>query len=254
MVIRRKRLFWLALAGCVIGLSFIIIPPYRTYCEGHYSNDYYCAIYKILAALFSFIDEHEGAFTVLATIAIAWFTLSLRRATNELGNVSIAIADRQEKDIKILQRAYIVVEPYGIDTFVEGKDVLGYIGIRNAGRLPATQVRWFTRLTLSNSYQWNGFKDEPFEGDNILAPGTIMREGSSTVTEQDIAKITGGDGKYLYVWGTVEYFDGFDEKRATHFCHRYHWSRNRQKTVGAIVRHRIMKKYGRHHIYGNSAT
>jgi hypothetical protein len=81
-----------------------------------------------------------------------------------------------------------------------------------------------------------------------------MREGSTSILLEDIQDVTGGDGQYLYVWGEIEYLDGFGERRCTWFCHRYHWARNRIKVEGTIIRYRISRKYGRHHIHGNNAT
>ena len=84
MLIRRKRLFWFGAGLFVVGFAFLIFPPYSAYCEGHHANDYYCYAYKLAVTLSALVEAHSGAFTALATIAIAWFTLTLKRSTDKL--------------------------------------------------------------------------------------------------------------------------------------------------------------------------
>jgi hypothetical protein len=188
------------------------------------------------------------------TLALDLLTFVLAAATIGLGIITGAGIRNQSNETRILQRAYIVAEPYGIDTFTDGKQIIGYTGIRNAGRVPATELRWFSRLTPSNSGKWNETIPQTFEGCNILAPGTLMREGSKTALHEKIRDLTGGGGKFLYVWGEIEYLDGFGKRRRTQFCHRYNWARNREEPGRLPTRFRISRKYGRHHIHGNSAT
>jgi hypothetical protein len=54
---------------------------------------------------------------------------------------------------------------------------------------------------------------------------------------------------FLYVWGKVEYSDGFDKPRHTRFCHRYPC---RMHDPNGFPR--IEKKYARYHQHGNDAT
>jgi hypothetical protein len=84
MLIRRKPLFYVACCGVLVGLALLIFPPYSAYCESEYANNYYCTAYSVASALSTFVDTHNGAFTALATIAIAWFTLTLKRSTDRL--------------------------------------------------------------------------------------------------------------------------------------------------------------------------
>ncbi len=84
MLIRRKRLFWFGAGLLAVGLTFLILPPYSAYCEEDHTNNYYCSIYELAVALSAFVETYSGAFTALATIAIAWFTLTLKRSTDKL--------------------------------------------------------------------------------------------------------------------------------------------------------------------------
>jgi archaellum component FlaG (FlaF/FlaG flagellin family) len=234
-----------------------ILPIQINYCGERQANYQNCPAHYLITVPFIWIINHlevvAAILTGIATAFIAHFTRTLKESTDLLAKIANATATAQERDTKILQRAYIVVEPYGIDTYNDGKRLVGYIGIKNAGRLPATELKWFTRLSLGTSMEWNETKDETLEGNNILAPGTVMREGSRPIVLQKIQSM-GSDTRYLYVWGAVQYIDGFQkEVRVTRFCHRYNWARHLQTDEHNIPRFRIIRKAGRHHIHGNSA-
>jgi hypothetical protein len=84
MLIWRKRLFPVAVAILVLGAAFLILPPYAAYCEGENTKNYYCSAYELTVTLSAFVEAHNGAFTALATIAIAGFTLTLKWSTDKL--------------------------------------------------------------------------------------------------------------------------------------------------------------------------
>ena len=44
--------------------------------------------YQILAALPEFVDDHSGALIAVATIAIAWFTFTLKRSSVKMWRVT----------------------------------------------------------------------------------------------------------------------------------------------------------------------
>jgi hypothetical protein len=76
-----------------------------------------------------FLSKEHGAVTALATLAIALFAFTLWRA-----------GERQMEMTRILQRAYLSVEPGGIVPFKSGDDLACDFLIHNVGHLPATQV------------------------------------------------------------------------------------------------------------------
>jgi hypothetical protein len=45
-----------------------------------------------------------------------------------------------KRDTRILQRAYIAVEPLGIHLMQNGSELIGHVAMKNAGRLPARKV------------------------------------------------------------------------------------------------------------------
>ena len=185
---------------------------------------------------------------------VAGFTLLLFGATCILA----WIAYRQRRDGRIAQRAYIAVEPLGIHLMIEGDRVIGHIGIRNAGRLPARHVSWFIDMKYSNRGDEKEFSLEKTKGNIVVTPGVTATRGSNKhLILQDLISASGkGEDDplrrenplWLYVWGVVYYSDGW-RIRSTKFCHRYNWA-VRDRTAG---KYNIAKEYARHHEYGNDA-
>jgi hypothetical protein len=219
----RTRLSKIAAIILAITIASLVFPPYRDYCNANDANKYYCSVYEVFAAFFAFVERHNGAFTVIATIAIAWFTLSLRESTDKLGEIANTTAAAQKRDTKIVQRAYLAVEPDGIHPMRSdiGK-LLGYVGIKNVGNLPARNVRSFVGFKYAHGDNFSDFPLKPPEGTNVAAPGIILRKGSGAIEAKEIKELS-KDKLFFYVWGIIYYHDGFVDDRYIRFCHRYRW-------------------------------
>jgi hypothetical protein len=114
---------------------------------------------------------------------------------------------RQSMVTRILQRAYVSVEPNGIRLhYNKGDRVVGSVIFRNVGHLPARNVRWYGTMEkrgFSFSDDDQNFPiEEPFEGKIILPPG------AETPIEVGLM-LTDTLGTEAYVWGIVNYDDGF---------------------------------------------
>jgi hypothetical protein len=175
-------------------------------------------------------------------------TIGLMIATIVLG----LIAGRQLIDSnlahKISNRAYLSVEPDGLDPpfgEFEGHKVIGHIRVRNVGHVPARSVSWFKAIELSDDGERSNFPiGEKFEGDNVILPATEMTQGTAGLVWQ-------GNTQFVYVWGELRYRDGFGRPCFTRFCHRY----NRSTLIKLPNRqhHGVEAKYGRFHEHGNDA-
>jgi hypothetical protein len=167
---------------------------------------------------------------VVGTVVFAWF---------------------QFRDTRILQRAYLSVEPLGINPFVSGDGkfqdlVVGHISIVNVGRLPARvsisyrEPRIFaTKRALSDA-------ELPFETGAplaVLPPGGKMPVGTSSISDDSF-----GTDEFIYVWGRVDYFDGFGKPRFVRFCHRYPCRPYEMSPDGSKG---IAAKHARYHEHGN---
>jgi hypothetical protein len=200
--------------------------------------------YRLAAIVYDGIERHDGLIAAAATLAIAVFTFTLWRSTDKLWTASKAASERQEQDTRILQRAYISVEPCGVSQWLSDHrtpeaQFIGHIGIRNVGNLPAREISWSIHMKWSESGEISDFPiTEPrYGGHNVLPPGSIMRHGGPMKPWRPAG--------YFYVWGDVIYGDGFGHQRTTQFCHRYNCRR--------FARGGIAPEYGRHHHYGNDA-
>jgi hypothetical protein len=86
---RRAKIFWLIVgAGLVIGFLWLV-PFHGEICkEAAKADDKTCPVYRLPPFTFIWIgkilDALGGGLTAVATIAIAWFTYSLRQSTDGL--------------------------------------------------------------------------------------------------------------------------------------------------------------------------
>jgi hypothetical protein len=222
------------------------------------------------ALILTWLNEHTAAMQavsagllvvltlalVLLTLAYAIFTNKLRNATDTLAT----IAGDQAKLLAAGQRAYISVEPRGIGMVVGGARVLGHVGIHNAGRLPAHNVRWFIDIKASPDGIEKEFPIGELSGDVVAPPGVTMPRGTrrgmlvAELNAQSCSpvKVRSEESPvFLYVWGLVRYQDGLGAERWTRFCHRYNWV---MRGEGAIGNYNIDTKYGRYHEYGNGTA
>src|SRR5262245_23914227 len=199
---------------------------------------------------------HDGWLAIFTGL-LALFTLLLAVFTCRLWLTT-------KNDTRILQRAYIAVEPGGIHVMESGSDLIGHVGMKNSGKLPARNVRWFIGIKHSGS------GEEPLDffpllerekGSIVIAPDTTATRGSAlgvqVKTLNEFCGESNGTARakerptFLYVWGVVNYDDGFKKGRKTEFCHRYNWiNRGKNHPIG----YGIDAEFARHHEYCNDAT
>jgi hypothetical protein len=165
---------------------------------------------------------------------VSFYTAVLALSTIALWIVTWRGIRGQSKDIRILQRAYVSVEPGGLTAHVDRSDRLHTtVTFRNVGHLPARDVRWYgTFATLGPDGGWRGNPDgndfpvketggkivfpvkKPTGGKIVLPPGTASTHHIGTVFTDRLQNS-------LFVWGIVTYDDGFGKQRFTRFCHLY---------------------------------
>jgi hypothetical protein len=172
---------------------------------------------------------------------VAAFTLGL-----------VWLGSLQLRDSRLLQRAYLNVEPFGIRQ--GSNSFFADIGIRNAGRLPARHVAWLIRVErFSMDNEWKDFSYAHLKsgGTHVIPAGGVMRRSEPTsIDGRFIQKALAGDGEYfVYVWGEVSYSDGFRNDRFVRFCHRYNYAAFKPRLKG----YDIPTEEGRYHESGNDA-
>jgi hypothetical protein len=130
-------------------------------------------------------------------------------------------AQTQKYHTEAVQRAYLSAYPIGVNPFEAAAYAEGRVGIRNVGRLPARQVRWFIDVTTSSDGRRTHFPIGELAGSNTIHSGAEMTQwGRTAVSRQEFQNFQ-ENNLWVYVWGTVLYDDGFGNERHTNFCHRY---------------------------------
>jgi hypothetical protein len=162
----------------------------------------------------------------LSTVLLGIFTWRLWLSTHRLWSVTNKTLEHTEQTSKKELRAYISVEPLGINEYVGHDYLIGHFRIRNIGKLPAKNVSIYSTIQLDSDGARKRFPIETARvSPTVLQPGTEMEFGSyagypipaDQLDSNEPLKMKG----YLYVWGEVLYTDEFDTVGWTAFCHRY---------------------------------
>jgi hypothetical protein len=168
-----------------------------------------------------------------------------------VGTGQLLLIWRQYSQTGFLERAYINAEPAGINPFIDekGANILGHVSFINVGRMPARsvtygrpQIIWSPQIL--EEHQLVPHKEKPVK--LVLPPAARMPIGTESYSSKNFGK----DG-FFYVWGIIEYTDGFEKPRFTQFCHRYP---SKPFDLSADGTKRIDAKYARYHEHGNDAN
>ena len=211
--------------------------------------------------LLGFFDSHGEAFTALATIAVAWFTWTLRGSTNKLWSVAKRDADTAEKAVVDLNRAFVHGVPEQGDDIIdeETKSVTMKTG----------RVRWFNNGNTPTRDMFNHFnfaiagKEVPPNwdfpdfwphADRSPTPLGVPARGVALgptleVNESDI-KDAVAKKKFIYVWGWATYSDVFEgtPRHVTRFAIRVipKWSKDADTgTEKVTFRTELLNRYNR---------
>src|SRR6516165_385306 len=107
--------------------------------------------------------------------AVAAYTAVLAISTIGLWIVTALGIRNQRRNTEILQRAYLSVEPGGIQQPYDRVDrVQGYVICRNRGHLPARKLSWHTRTDTVQQGAEPFPLGEMSEPRGVVAPGTEM--------------------------------------------------------------------------------
>ena len=195
----------------------------------------------------SLLEHASDWFVAIFTGLLVYVTFRLVMSTNKLWEETRDTADRQDRNTRILQRAYLHVLPRGIDVTQQGA-VLGQVAICNSGHLPARKVSNDAKIIWSDDRSLSSFEetDIPIRHTNVVPAGGEMRRGTGTLNDGRTV-LAAGRG-FIYVWGKVTYEDGFGEPRWLTFCHRYSCGDPRLKAGG------IDARYARHHYHYNDGN
>ena len=187
-----------------------------------------------------------GAFGLIGLLLTVIYTGKAAKAASESARVA-------EQSLKITQRAFVSVEPLGLRDFdgPEGNRFVAHFSIRNSGHLPANELSWWVDVTVDSNNLRERFPvpKKGLRGSHVIAPNRSMTRGAAAKSNSLLMGNLMGRETFCYVWGRVQYKDGFGEDRFTNFCHRYN-----AQGVTLLKPVDIPADRGRQHDYGNEAT
>jgi hypothetical protein len=157
--------------------------------------------------------------------AISFFTAVLAVSTIGLWIVTWRGILGQSRDTRIIQRAYLSAKPAGIHTMTDGS-VIAHVIFLNSGNLPAKKVRNEVKIGWFDDGNKTDFDEVKITdpGTILLVPNLEVERGTPSLSKQDVAQYRAKRG-FVFVWGRIEYEDGFGRPRWRTFCHRYNCSK-----------------------------
>lgn len=217
------------------------------------ANDDALRLYALLTTIFTgalmcaaFVQAGLFIWQLLLIADSAKDTAELARAARD----NAAAAKQQAEETRLLQRAYISIEPQGIRNFSKSPTAaIAHIQIKNVGHLPAKNVRWDLKVTPSKANDLDDFDVNLLspKGADVIFPGMEVRRGSEPTETAPTERQKG----FFYVWGIVCYNDGFDPDRWTKFCLRYNREAEKRPENGGFV---LDSQDARYHEHGNDAS
>ncbi len=184
-----------------------------------------------------FLDSHEGVFTVIAaaitaiaTGFIGWFTCVLAKSTNRLS----ALASRQEKMTKTIERAYVKMSHtdqgllFGNNSTIRWATV--EVKIENCGPTPArvTDVRLnlMVERDPEPEFKWPTdpeygpeFQDGPINGFLVTEDFFFVRERTFKLGNRTLADPR--TSALLCLVGYVDYIDAFGQRHRSGYAREY---------------------------------
>ncbi|HZT27397.1 MAG TPA: hypothetical protein VFA57_16995 [Pseudolabrys sp.] len=209
-------LFWL-----LVALDFFVgllrtCPPSEQQKAGECSEKYYGFLNTFSYSIFGWIELHHDFVIAAATVAIAWFTLTLRNSTEKMW---LAGERHSEREL----RAYIVIKEITVLKATPGNCPEIIILYENSGKTPAYEI---AVAAESGMITWPPARLPPV--DRTPEHGSVSLLGGSgthriRLTLDGVLSnnqfIALRDGTLaIHVLGTITYWDAFRRvQRYTNF-------------------------------------
>jgi hypothetical protein len=202
----------------------------------------------------------ESAITLLGVILVGLTLRATRQAVREAKRAADAAEEtlkeaRESSDQEL--RAYISVEPHGVNQMIASANAKGQVTVRNVGKIPAQHVSVTVDVFISSdeTAPMPEYRPDGQKVARAIQPSSGMIQGSGN--ELSLTEIYQAN-KYVYVWGAVRYDDGLSKtRRTTYFCHRYPTAA-RDRSIDPhsradATRAVIDTGKARYHVYGNDS-
>jgi hypothetical protein len=215
--------------ACALALGWL--PTHVEYCEQpHQTNHKECATYHIaLVATWQIgklLDAIAVPLTALATVAIGYFTFTLKASTDRLWIAGEKARKLSGDTAKRQLRAYIFSDHAKVIGFNTNSHILVTAAFKNSGQTPAYNVIVWVNCHIA-AYPLEGKRERPTDESGAsrghVGPGAtfhVPMQLSETKTASQTAAIRAGVGA-IYYYGEVTYIDAFWQARFTRFCFMY---------------------------------
>jgi hypothetical protein len=135
--------------------------------------------------------------SAVASAVVAVFTIALA-----------SVGRRQIADTRILQRAYLTVEPRGVEWHSSGL-LVGQVAFKNVGKLPATAFVGVVKKIEVHDADWVTpiLTDAalPRRTPGLVPIGAEVLQASGGITPKEVLEVPVSSDKYLYVWGRARF-------------------------------------------------
>jgi hypothetical protein len=101
--------------------------------------------------------------------------------------------------------------------------IIAHVGFKNVGNLPARNVHNQVKIKWFEDGNKSDFGPVAITdpGSIVLLPKIEIERGTGPLSKEDAALYRAAEKGFIYVWGRLEYEDGFRQNRWVIFCHRY---------------------------------
>jgi hypothetical protein len=180
-----------------------------------------------------FFDKDSGALTALATIAIAWFTWTLRQSNEKLWGATKIAADAAKQSADALvtaERAYVSVKQPETKLIFDHQSrtlisLRVWVVWKNSGSTPAGPMRSLIGATFTPDATTFTFPDadkpDPEIIQMVLGPEAEITSGWVDIGAEQVRGIVDQTG-HEFVWGWTIYRDVFPNspEHLVEFCYK----------------------------------
>jgi hypothetical protein len=210
-----------------------------------------CANYNVIFysawQIAEFASHWAALITAIFIAFLAIVTARLWGSIEKLWRATYATMRHAGRASKNELRAYVGVEPEGIDRVTGESYLVGRFQIRNFGKTPARNLSVYSTIDFDLDERRRSFPIGKLRmSPTVLQPGARIEFSSHDRWKFPVGEFEADEsGKmsgYLYVWGEVLYTDEFDTVGWTTFCHRYPCQ---MLGIGGV--RRIDRRFALHH-------
>lgn len=181
------------------------------------------------------VSRHNGFFTLLSTIFVAFFTYTLWKTSSEQGALTRESIDLARQEFITSHRPRLRIRRVTFESICDGRPVEGYLTVSNIGDTPATIIQAgvdvFTRYSVSQSgigFAYSNSVPKDIIPVHINTGETVKVDfrSVSPLTHEEMNQADAGELEIMSI-GQILYVDEIKTKRTVGFIRAYNVNMNR---------------------------